>query len=532
MALFTVENLSFAYDEQPVLQQVSFSIEESQFVALCGLTGSGKSTLLRLLKKELQPVGKLQGSILYDGMPLEQASPTAISFVMQKPDEQLVMEKVWQELAFPLENQALASEEMEQRMAEVLHFLGIHHLFNRRTASLSGGQKQMVNLAAALVTHPQVLLLDEPTAQLDPLAATQFIQLLARVHRELGITILMIEHRLEELVPIVDEILLLEAKTILYQEAPATLLPKLKQHPLLSAFGAAPYMFTKMGISPIALTVQEAKKSLPIIEAPVRVISEMGISPTILTVKQLYFRFEKKVPDLLANVQLQVGIGDILAIVGGNGTGKSTLLQAIAGLVKPYKGKIHQLTEARHPFALMPQNPATIFMKSSVREELDCLKKMASASFEARKAQIITLLQLQPLLDMQPADLSGGQQQLVAFAKIYCLHCPIVLLDEPTKGLDVQAKELILRAIQQLRQEGTTVVIVTHDLDFTAQCATHCTMLFQGKLTPIQPVRQFFCTNRFYTTSARRIAAHFLPDAITCEDIMTTYTQQGATTYA
>jgi len=532
MALCTVENLNFSYEEHQTLQNISFSIEEGQFIALCGLTGSGKSTLLRLLKKELQPVGTLEGTILYNGIPVAEAPATAISYVMQNPDEQLVMEKVWQELAFPLENQCVPTEEMEQRIAEVLHYLGIHQLFNKRTATLSGGQKQLVNLAVALITQPKLLLLDEPTAQLDPLAATKFIELLDRIHRELGITIFIVEHRLEDLVPIVDELIILENQTILYKEAPATLLPKLQQHPILRAFGAAPYISAKVHISPLALTVREAKQNFPKVTVPLEKPKATLDTVPILTAQNLYFRFEKKSPDLLNELQLQVGQADVLAIVGGNGTGKSTLLQVLAGILKPYKGKINQHSPNKHPFVLLPQNPATLFMKNTVREELDSVKKVATADFETRKDFIVSLLKLEPLLSLHPSDLSGGQQQLVAFAKVYCLHCPIVLLDEPTKGLDVDVKSLIGQAIQQLQQEKASVVIVTHDLDFAAQYATHCAMLFQGKLTPVQPVRTFFWTNHFYTTSARRIAADKIPYAITSDEIINIYTQQGAVLHA
>lgn len=532
MALCTIKNLSFSYEEQQTLQDISFSIEEGQFIALCGLTGSGKSTLLRLLKKELQPVGTVEGTILYNGQLLAEAPTTAISFVMQNPDEQLVMEKVWQELAFPLENQCVPPDEMEQRIAEVLHYLGIHHLFQARTATLSGGQKQLVNLAVALITQPQLLLLDEPTAQLDPLAATKFIELLDRIHRELGLTIFIVEHRLEELVPIVDELIILENQTILHKEAPATLLPKLQHHPILRAFGAAPYISTKVQMSPLALTVQQAKHQFPKVTESFE--QSVANEPTVpmLTAQNLYFRFDKKSPDLLHALQLQVGQADVLAVVGGNGTGKSTLLQVLAGILKPYKGKIQQHSPQKHPFAVLPQNPATLFMKNTVQEELDSIKKVATADFEARKAFIVSLLKLESLLALHPSDLSGGQQQLVAFAKVYCLHCPIVLLDEPTKGLDVHVKSLIGQAIQQLQREQVSVVLVTHDLDFAAEYATHCAMLFQGKLTPIQPVRTFFWTNHFYTTSARRIAVNKIHHAITSDEIIKIYTQQGAVLHA
>lgn len=532
MALFTVQNLSFSYDEQAILQDVSFAIDEGEFVAICGLTGSGKSTLLRLLKKELQPAGQFRGTVLFNQLPLEEARTTAISFVMQKPDEQLTMEKVWQELAFPLENLAIPTDEMEQRIAEVMHFLGIHHLFQHRTTELSGGQKQLVNLAAALVTQPQILLMDEPTSQLDPLAATQFIQILERINRELGIAICIIEHRLEELLPVLNHIILLEDQTILYHLEPRTLLKNLTTHPLLRAFGAAPFIFNEAQLQESPLTINEAKRTLARLDPlPPLVDATPSTSTQILALKDICFRYGRKEKDLLTNVHLSINQSDILAIVGGNGTGKSTLLQTIAGLTKPYKGKMVNFTDNKNPFALLPQNPQSIFMKNTVAEEFTVIEKLNPVNFHDRKNRIIEHFNLQPILHLHPLDLSGGQQQLVAFAKIYCLNRPILLLDEPTKGLDVQAKQLLLEAIQRLKQEGKTIILVTHDLDFAAECATHCTMLFQGHLTTIQTARNFFCTNRFYTTSTRRIAADF-SNAITCDEVINQLLKLGAHTHA
>lgn len=523
MAAITVENLSFAYDEHSVLRNVSFTIQEGQFVALCGQTGCGKSTLLRLLKKELQPVGELTGHIHIQGEALSHVSPTAVGFVMQKPENQLVMEKVWQELAYPLENLAVPPSIMEQQIAEIMHFLGIHHLFDERTDTLSGGQKQLVNLAAVLVTKPKILLLDEPTAQLDPLAATRFIQLLARLHQELGLTICIIEHRLEELIPYLDEVLLLENQTVRYQLPPRLLIEKLSDHPMLRAFGAGPYIYSKAKLGYIPLTINEARAKLPQRQNVYLTEINPVHAPQVFSAKELYFRYEKRGPDLLRNVSLSLHQGECLAILGGNGAGKTTLLYALAGLLKPYKGKTSTYLEGAERIAILPQNPLTTFTKSTVRQELDSVEKVATERFQERLALMEAHFQLQQFYDKHPFDLSGGQQQLLAFAKLYCLDCPIVLLDEPTKGLDTDYKGLIQEILQRLREEGTSIITVTHDLDFAAVVASHCTMLFQGKLTSLLPVRQFFSANEYYTTSTRRITAH-ISNAITADEAVSILT--------
>lgn len=523
MAAITVENLSFAYEEQAVLQHVSFTIQEGQFVALCGQTGCGKSTLLRLLKKELQPVGQLAGQIKVHGEALGDVSPTTVGFVMQKPEEQLVMEKVWQELAYPLENLAIPPAIMEQQIAEVMHFLGIHHLFDERTDTLSGGQKQLVNLAAVLVTKPKILLLDEPTAQLDPLAATRFIQLLARLHQELGMTICIIEHRLEELVPYLDEILLLENQTIQYQLPPRQLIEKLSNHAMLRAFGAGPYIYSKAKLGSIPLTINEARLHLPKRETAYLAENNFVNERLVFSAKELYFRYEKRGPDLLKNISLSLHEGECLAILGGNGAGKTTLLYVLAGLLKPYKGNLNTLLDEKKRIAVLPQNPLTTFTKNTVRQELESVENVGTGRFKERFAFIEARFQLQALYEQHPFDLSGGQQQLLAFAKLYCLDCPIVLLDEPTKGLDTYYKELIQETMQQLRQQGTSIITVTHDLDFAAEVASHCTMLFQGKLTSLLPVRQFFTANEYYTTSTRRITAN-ISNTITADEAVSILT--------
>lgn len=522
MVLCEIKDVTVRYGEHIVLQQLNCSIEEGQFVTIAGMTGSGKSTLLSILKGDLLSA-TVEGSCTFQRMPLHEAPKHAISYVMQNPRDQLVMEKVWQELAFPLENMQVPPDQMEQRMAEVLQYLGIPHLFDATTHGLSGGQQQLVSLAVALVQRPSLLLLDEPTAQLDPLAATHFLQLLSRINRELGLTIVIVEHRLEELLPMSDRLLIVENGCIAQYDEPATVVKALQQHPLLHACGAAAFVSANVPKLPLALSVLEARQTFPRVSARLH-IPAASVGQASLIANDIFFRYTRQGADVLRGASITVHTTQALAVVGGNGSGKSTLLHILASLKKAYKGRVHVANKQK--VAYLSQQPSAYFSKATVHDELSSVEKVATDDFEQRRTYITELFHLEPLLHKSPTALSGGQQQLVAFAKIFCLGAPITLLDEPTKGLDPRAKSLVGQAIQFMRSKQMSILFVTHDVDFAAHYATHCAMLFQGTLTPTQDVHAFFAMNRFYTTSARRIAYDQIDGVITNEELLTIYEQQ------
>lgn len=522
MVLCEIKHVTVRYGDDVALQHIDFTVNEGQFITVAGMTGSGKSTLLSILKGDVLSA-TVEGSCLFQGKPLHNAPKHAISYVMQNPREQLVMEKVWQELAFPLENMQVPTVQMEQRIAEVLQYLGIPHLFDAPTHTLSGGQQQLVSLAVALVQRPHLLLLDEPTAQLDPLAATHFLQLLGRIHRELGLTIVIVEHRLEELLPMSDRLVVIEQKQIAYNGTPQAVVKALKQHRLLHACGAAAFMSAHCPTLPFALSVLQARQTFPRITATLNAPTAR-IGNVSLQGSDIYFRYTRQGADVLRGASVTLFESQVLAIVGGNGSGKSTLLHVLASLKKAYKGRVVATSKQR--VAYLSQQPSAFFSKQSVAEELASIESVAAEGYKMRYDYICELFQLQPIFAQHPASLSGGQQQLVAFAKIFCLGAAITLLDEPTKGLDPHAKSVVGQAILQMRVQQMSILVVTHDVDFAAHYATHCAMLFQGKLTPTQTVHDFFSMNRFYTTSARRIAYGSIDGVITNEELLETYRGQ------
>lgn len=530
MALIQVSGLSFRYPGagRDAVRDVTFSMEKGEFAVLCGASGCGKSTLLRMIKRELSPLGERTGEIRYREQPLEslsdRESASAIGFVMQKPEQQIVTDKVWHELAFGAENTGIPAEKAARRIAETASWFGIGQWYERDTAELSGGQKQLLNLASVLVMQPELVILDEPTAQLDPIAASEFITAVRRLNQELGITILMAEHRLEEAVPGCDRLMVMECGELIANGKPVEVIGSLRDRPeLLCGMPAASRLHAMIGAEgECPLTVRQGR------ELAERYLSGRAISlperqytvpeENALEFSDVFFRYSRYSPDVLKGLSFSVGKGELFCILGGNGSGKTTALSAAAALVKPYSGTVRvfgkKLKEYRNQslyrecLALLPQDVQTVFLKSTVREEL----KDAGITPEELPYD------LTHLLDMHPYDLSGGEQQLAALAKVLAQKPKLLLLDEPTKGLDAAAKQGIIKVLRSLRDSGVTVVTVTHDVEFAAGCADRCAMFFNGRVVSVGTPAEFFPENSFYTTAAVRMTRGLCTAAVTVED--------------
>lgn len=525
MALLTLENIAFRYEQQQILTAIHTTIHRGEFITIFGPTGSGKSTLLKLLKPELQLDGHMSGSIFYNGEPLTEKNSVTIGYMLQNPNEQFIMETVWQELAFGLENLALPQADIQQRIAEVVHFFGLQSLFYARMHTLSGGQKQLVNLAAILAMRPDVLLLDEPTSQLDPIAATEFIQLLRKVNEELGITVIVVEHRLEELMTISDRMLYIEHGKLLYDAPPNEIGSYLRQHPMLQALSAATQLYCQLEDgTQTPVTIRDGMRYVAQYEP--RAVAERLPTPyrPFLVADMIYFRYTRNSEDIVQQLNVTIGEGEIFSIVGGNGVGKSTLLELLSGHRPVYKGRISingiPIRNSDVVSALLPQNPQALFTKMTIREEL------LHAAAEPEVMQLCERLQLIHLLDRHPLDVSGGEQQQIALVKLLLLKPDLLLLDEPTKGVDSVAKAAMIQLLQELSGH-MTIVIVTHDLEFAAAVSNRCSMLFHKQLVAIQTPQQFFTSNQFYTTAASRIARHTFPGAVTLSHIIAQCTLGG-----
>lgn len=530
MALLDVQNLTFTYptSASPALKDVSFQLQAGEFMAVCGATGSGKSTLLRLLKRELAPLGNRTGRILLQNIPQEDLPPETsaytIGYVMQRPEQQIVTDKVWHELAFGLENMNLPQPVIARRIAEMAAYFGIEDWFDQNVSTLSGGQKQLLNLAAVMVMQPQLLILDEPTAQLDPIAASDFIATIRKINRELGLTILITEHRLEDVIPVCDRLLVLEKGRVLHCDAPRQVIRALADRPDLMCFmPAAARLYHDLNMTgEVPLDVREGRRFLrETFRSDIRSLPETEVlpsAPPALEMEHVCFRYDRHAPDVLRSMDLTVQEGEILCLLGGNGSGKSTTLAAAAGLIRPYAGAIRifgkklqdyrNQTLYQHCLTLLPQDVQTVFLRSTVREELA----------DAQAGVQLMPFDLSPLYDQHPYDLSGGQQQLVALARVLATQPRLLLLDEPTKGVDAAAKAKLISILKALRDQGMTILIVTHDVEFAALCADRCAMFFRGSVVSVGEPRTFFSESSFYTTAVSRMTRGLYEGAVTVED--------------
>lgn len=538
MAQLKVERVSFSYpnEAQPILKEVQLEVQQGEFIVIIGQSGCGKSTLLRQMKRELRPHGEQSGSVYYDGVAIDELSDevaaTHIGYVLQQPENQIVTDKVWHELAFGLENLGLPTQMIRRRVAEMSNFFGIHKWFHHKTTELSGGQKQLLNLASVMLMQPKVLLLDEPTSQLDPIAAAEFLQTLKRLNTELGLTVILVEHRLEDVLPLADRVVVMDKGMVLYDGAAqliATELPQ--QHPMLRALPTATKMFHALGGKGEApLTIRDGQRWLRaqqhLVARPIQE-RKQAEGEIILEAKDVAFRYEKSSPLIVEHLNLQIRKGEFVTIIGGNGSGKSTALSLLAGVQKPSRGTIsiqgvkQKKTSGKQwaQIMLLPQDPKTLFVEKTVQRELEQLTSHSQYS-PTRQQELIGLLHLQHVLHRHPYDCSGGEQQRIALAKLLLLQPAILLLDEPTKGLDAHAKEELGDILKALQAQGTTIVSVTHDIEFSANYSDRCGLFFDRNVVSMDTPRAFYRGNSFYTTAAHRISRGVLENVITYEDVM------------
>lgn len=537
MAHIHIQNLSFSYPgaNTPALSEVNLSVAPGEYVLLCGKSGSGKTTLLRHLKTVLAPHGLRSGSVTLDGVPLEQVSlgsqAARIGFVMQDPDDQIVTDKVWHELAFGLENLGCDQKAMRLRVAEMASFFGIQDWFHREVSELSGGQKQLVNLASIMAMQPEVLILDEPTSQLDPIAASDFLGTLKKINRELGTTILITEHRMEDVFPAADRVVVMEQGRITAAGEPREVARQLYEadSPLFSALPApVRIFFADQRTGSVPLTVREGRQWLRgFFREPPRRVSlppepefPAGKVPA-LEIREGWYRYERNGPDVLRGIGFSVPQGSFFAIVGGNGTGKTTTLKAVCGICKLYRGNVRLFGKELKSYrdglfkgnlAMLPQDPKSLFVKQTLREDL---AEMGSGKI----SEIARLCQVEHLLDAHPSDLSGGETQRAALAKVLLSEPKLLLLDEPTKGMDSFFKQSFAALLKKLCRGGMTVVMVSHDIEFCAEHADLVGMFFDGQLLTTDTPRRFFGSNSFYTTAANRMSRGIFQNAVTAADV-------------
>lgn len=587
MKIIEVKNFSFRYanGDGDSLADVTLDVEEGTFNVLCGKSGCGKSTLLRQLKTDLAPFGKKSGQICYYGQDLEEIShrqqSQEIGYVLQNPENQIVTDKVWHELAFGLESLGYDTPSIRLRVAEMASYFGIHQWFYKNVSELSGGQKQLLNLAAIMAMHPKLLILDEPTSQLDPIAASDFLETVRKINRDIGTTVILTEHRLQDVIPWADKVYVMDKGRLITQGAPREIGEVLKRehHGMFLSMPVPMQIYAEVESDlPCPLTVREGrnwitqvmqnaeekqtgepaeesgegmgaasenstgkagrlKRTLDTIREK---LPQAGQKETpAIQVKDVWFRYEKDSRDVVQELNLEVRQGEFYALVGGNGTGKSTTLSLISRVRAPYRGKIllngtdiRRYTDTqlyRGYLGVLPQNPQSMFIKKTVREDLYSIiggakeKKTPEYTAPMKKAEaiegIVSLTRLEGLLDRHPYDLSGGEQQRLALAKVLLLQPRLLLMDEPTKGLDAEYKQELGEILKKLQKHGITIFMISHDVEFVAEYADRVGLFFQGNVVTSKPAGEFFAGNSFYTTAANRMARHYFPEAVTGKEV-------------
>lgn len=583
MNLVEIKDFGFSYPEssRKVLEHVNLNIKEGTLNVIMGRSGCGKSTLLRQLKSVLAPAGEKEGEILYRNIPLRdtdhRTQSQEIGFVMQNPDNQIVTDKVWHELAFGLESLGYDNATIRLRVAEMASYFGIQKWFYKNVSELSGGQKQLLNLASVMAMHPSLLILDEPTSQLDPIAASDFLETVKKINRDIGTTVLLTEHRLQDIIPYADRVFVMDEGTLFLEGTPREIGTKLKeQHHGMFLSMPVPmqiYAGTESALT-CPLTVSEGRQWIR------EYIEEKGIkkeqiqqanqrlekkgeknenettgffghfkrqkenTPPAIQMKDVWFRYEKDSPDVIQNLSLEVKKGEFYGLVGGNGTGKSTTLSLLGRVHQPYSGRIYLDGKDLRSFSdrelyggylgVMPQNPQSIFLKKTVLEDLYSViggrKERPSSeypiSMKKEKAieGIVSLTHLEGLLNRHPYDLSGGEQQRLALAKVLLLRPKILLMDEPTKGMDAEYKEELGSILKKLQSHGMTIFMISHDVEFVAEYADTTGLFFEGNVVTSKKTRDFFAGNNFYTTAANRMARGLFPEAVTGKDVVSCLT--------
>ena len=583
MNLVEIKDFGFSYPEssRKVLEHVNLNIKEGTLNVIMGRSGCGKSTLLRQLKSVLAPAGEKEGEILYRNIPLRdtdhRTQSQEIGFVMQNPDNQIVTDKVWHELAFGLESLGYDNATIRLRVAEMASYFVIQKWFYKNVSELSGGQKQLLNLASVMAMHPSLLILDEPTSQLDPIAASDFLETVKKINRDIGTTVLLTEHRLQDIIPYADRVFVMDEGTLFLEGKPREIGTKLKeQHHGMFLSMPVPmqiYAGTDSALT-CPLTVSEGRqwireyteekgiKKEQIQQANQRLERQgeknenetAGFfghlkrqkenTPPAIQMKDVWFRYEKDSPDVIQDLSLEVKKGEFYALVGGNGTGKSTTLSLLGRVYQPYSGRIYLDGKDLRSFSdrklycgylgVMPQNPQSIFLKKTVLEDLYSViggKKEKPSneypiSMKKEKAieGIVSLTHLEGLLERHPYDLSGGEQQRLALAKVLLLRPKILLMDEPTKGMDAEYKEELGSILKKLQSHGMTIFMISHDVEFVAEYADTTGLFFEGNVVTSKKTRDFFAGNNFYTTAANRMARGLFPEAVTGKDVVSCLT--------
>lgn len=527
MAFITLENLTFKYplEEKYALRNVSFSIDKGELLVIAGPSGCGKSTLLKMLKSEISPHGSKSGRFLLNGHEVMEDNvehhSKKIGYVFQNPDNQIVSESVRSELIFGMENYGISTNEMRIRLAEIVDLFDLGQLLDKDVNHLSGGQKQLLNLASIMLLQPEIILLDEPTAQLDPIAAKELLSFVKRINEEFGITIILVEHRLHDAIGLADKFFLMDAGTIKYQGNPREVINNVwheQDQKFIEFIPTLTKMFLQHDEIPVKLlplTIKDARQH--IIESKFIFNNDQPkhflhneTNELLFKCENINFKYKRNDRNILNNLHFSISSSSMITLFGSNGAGKSTFLKIIAGIYKPLVGKIllHnkkvKYDELYKHIGYLPQQTQFYFVRDTIGEELEAVKQEFQNVNDLYE-NLVNRLNLDKLMNKHPHDCSGGELQKAAIACILLRQPKILLLDEPTKGLDPLAKLELGLLLRELRNRGTAIVMVSHDVEFAAIYSDECSLMFEGEIVVRTITEDFLKNNFYYTTSLERL---------------------------
>lgn len=560
MALIKIKDLTYYYPETktPALDKINLEIFEGQFVLVVGGSGSGKSSLIRVLSGLIPEFygGTYKGKVCIDDREIRNMNwfeiVKKVGMIGQDPESQLVMNNVEQEVAFGMENIGLSNSLMKRRVMEIARGLGISNLLHSYIPELSSGQKQKVALASVLAMQPEILLLDEPTSQLDPVASEEILSIVKRLNEENGITIIMVEQRLERCFHLADRVIAMDKGKIVYDHDNPADIARWGVKNNFPFIPPLPKLFAGVGYPNVPLTVKQGRLLLKSLSSsgPYSYTQALNLQrqkahkkenntliydtdENLVDIKNLWFTYDNG-NEALKNINLKINSGDFVAILGENAAGKTTLLKTIAGLLKPGRGQVKVLNrdirntsveELAGSVGYLSQNPNDYLSLPSVKEELDFTLKNLGLSDNGRIEETLRKLQLTRYADVDPRDLSTGERQRVALASVLVARPKLLLLDEPTRGLDYHLKRELGNILLKLQAEGTAVLLVTHDVEFAAEFARDVILMAEGTIIDTGSKYEVLTHSAFYSPQVNKLFRNIKDDVITLDEAKAVLTQ-------
>lgn len=520
MEVIKIDNITYWYPEcsNPAIHDVSLSVKQGELVLLAGSSGCGKSTLLRLINKLVPDYygGKIKGNVYLWGKDIKICTRKEIAervgMVYQHPEKQIVLQDVERELAFGLENLNTDINKMKRNVSEVISFLNLNSIRGRSTINLSGGEKQKLAIGSVIAMDPEIILFDEPISQLDPIAAEEVLNCIFRLNKEMGKTIIIAEQRLDKCFEMADRVIFMEDGEIIAEGSGRCIPNSITQRCFLPVI---PYMFRNAEWTRIPLNVKEARDE--IIDREYKNVSIScsikAYTTPVLQASNISFDYEKK-NSLLKNVSITLNKGEFMTVMGENGAGKSTLFKIISGLIDNYKGQVKingknikdmDTKERVKSIGYLSQNPNDYLGRDTVFDEVAYTLRNIGEFDPERVEKMLYRMDLEKLKNKKPRDLSGGEKQRTALACTIIAEPKVLILDEPTRGMDWNSKENLGRYLRELCDSGTSVVLITHDVDFAADYTDSISLMFNGSIIASGECRDIIKDAIYYSPQAAKV---------------------------